>query len=98
MDISFDHELDESFIENNKGTHNDSSCMEDEILNEYYPINNFSFLNSKGNNHNMFHINENAYLLFVNQKRENNFLTKIFKIRNNAIFLPSQIVINILKI
>ena len=87
MDISFDHELDESFIENNKGTHNDSSCMEDEILNEYYPINNFSFLNSKENNHNMFHINENAYLLFVNQKRENNFFDEDIQNSEQRYFL-----------
>ena len=87
MDISFDHELDESFIENNKGTHNDSSCMEDEILNEYCPINNFSFLNSKGNNHNMFHINENAYLLFVNQKRENNFFDEDIQNSEQRYFL-----------
>ena len=58
MDTSFDNEIN-AFLENNKGTNKDSSCMDDESLYNYYQ-NDFSLQKNKNNNLNDFFGKVNA--------------------------------------
>ena len=62
MDISFDYEINDSLFENNKGTLNVSSCMEDENLYEYYQ-NDYLVQNNKSNRFNDFFekVHENPF-------------------------------------
>ena len=72
MEISFDDEIN-SFLEINKGTHKDSSCMDEENLYDYYQ-NDFSFLKNKSNYQNNFFgkVNENPFCYY--HKEENGLI------------------------
>ena len=71
MDTSFDYGISDSIIENNKGSHNDSFCLEKEILIENFPINNFMFINNQINNQNVFLIKDYSNPSNFYQKKEN---------------------------
>ena len=71
MDTSFDYGISDSIIENNKGSHNDSFCLEKEILVENFPINNFMFINNQINNQNVFLIKDYSNPSNFYQKKEN---------------------------
>ena len=74
METNFDCRINNSIIENSKWAHNDSFFMEDEIMNEHYPINIFSVQINKDNNQNAFLNNENSNPFLDNHKRENDFI------------------------
>ena len=73
MDISFDYEINDSLFENNKGAHNDSSCMEEENLYEYYQ-NDHLVQNNKSNGFNDFFekIHENPFCDYNVKKNDLN--------------------------
>ena len=74
METNFDCRINNSIIENSKWAHNDSFFMEDEIMNEHYPINIFSVQINKDNNQNAFLNNENSNPFLAYHKRENDFI------------------------
>ena len=74
METNFDCRINNSIIENSKWAHNDSFFMEDEIMNEHYPVNIFSVQINKDNNQNAFLNNENSNPFLDNHKRENDFI------------------------
>ena len=87
MDISFDYGINNAVHENIKGAHNDSFCIEDEILNEHDPINNFLVLNNKGSNHNAFLTKDNANLFFCDQKIESDLFIEDIPNQEKIYFL-----------
>ena len=74
METNFDCRINNSIIENSKWAHNDSFFMEDEIMNEHYPINIFFVQINKENNQNAFLNNENSNPFLAYHKRENDFI------------------------
>jgi len=87
MDISFDHEINESFIENSKGAHNNSVYLEDDILNEHYQIDNFFVLNNRFNNQNVFLIKDNVNPFFYAKKMESDLFIEDIPNQKKIYFL-----------
>jgi len=74
MNISFDCYIDDSIIDNKKGTHNDSFCIEDETLNEYDIINNISAQINRDNNNNSILNNNNSNPFLAYHYKVNDFI------------------------
>ena len=87
METNFDCRINNSIIENSKWAHNDSFFMEDEIMNEHYPINIFSVQINKDNNQNAFLNNENSNPFLDNHKRENDFINSDIQNPDKLYFL-----------
>ena len=87
MDISFDCGITDAIHENNKDAHNDSFYLEDDILNEHYPIDNFFVLNSKTNVQNLFLIKDNVNPFFCTQKIESDLFIEDIPNQEKIYFL-----------
>ena len=87
MDISFECGITDVVHENNKGSYNDSFCLEDEIFNEQYPTDNFFFLNNKTNNQNVFLIKDNMNPNFCAQKMESDLFIEDIPNKEKIYFL-----------
>ena len=82
MDIYSDCDLDDSFPESNKRTHNDYSCFSEENFFEFN-LNDFLVQKNKGINYNEFLGN-----LFCSQdKEDNDFIKDDNKYRESLYFL-----------